>query len=310
MATASAGGKTLVGLVQMTSVNSKELNLAKNRDTVRWAAEQGCRLVCFPECFSFIGARPGEAQEAAEALSGPTVAEYKALAKEHGVWLSLGGFQEKAPEGAADDRIFNTHLIISSSGELAAAYRKIHLFDVPMTGLVESKQALPGKELVACESPAGRLGVTVCYDVRFPELYQKLTFLHGARVLLVPSAFAMKTGEAHWETLLRCRAIENQCYVLAAAQVGQHNEDGNKRQSWGHSLAIDPWGKTLVNMGTTVGLSVVEIDMDLVQSTKDNMPMHMHRRYDIYGDGPHQAGAPTEEEEEAQRKKKDGLFFG
>jgi predicted amidohydrolase len=276
------------------------------------AKEQGCALVCFPECFSFIGAKPGEAQAAAEDLSGPTVAKYKALAKEHGLWLSLGGFQEKSPpEENESGKIYNTHLVIDAGGELVAVYRKIHLFDVPMTGLVESRQSLPGKELVACPSPAGRLGLTVCYDIRFPELYQKLTFLHGASVLLVPSAFAMKTGEAHWETLLRCRAIESQCYVFAAAQVGQHNENGNKRQSWGHSLAIDPWGKILADLGgTSPGFAVVEVDPALVRTTRENMPMHLHRRYDLYGDGPHAADESTKEEWEALEEKCKGLFFG
>ncbi|CAK0866860.1 unnamed protein product [Prorocentrum cordatum] len=131
---------------------------------------------------------------------------------------------------------------------------------------------------------------------------------HLQQVLLVPSAFAMRTGEAHWELLLRCRAIETQCYVLAAAQVGRHNEDGNKRESWGHSLAIDPWGRTLVNMGTTKGLAVVEIDSELVRSTRENMPIDRHRRYDIYGDAPHAAtghGATR-----SSRDAEDGMFFG
>mmetsp|Transcript_104612 Transcript_104612/g.291402 ORF Transcript_104612/g.291402 Transcript_104612/m.291402 type:complete len:301 (+) Transcript_104612:20-922(+) len=298
-----------VGLVQMTAVNDKDANFHKNSETVRAAAQQGCRLVCFPECFAFIGARPGEAQAAAEELSGPTIRRYKALAKDHGVWLSLGGFQEKGPSDKEGSKIYNTHLVIDATGEVQAVYRKIHLFDVPMTGLVESAQALPGDKLVACPSPVGVLGVTVCYDVRFPELYQKLTFLHGAQLLLVPSAFAMKTGEAHWETLLRCRAIETQCYVLAAAQVGQHNEDGNRRQSWGHSLAVDPWGRILVDMGVTLGLAVIEVDMQLVHSTRDNMPMRLHRRYDIYGGAPH-ALSPGGDDRDAEKRNTEGLFFG
>lgn len=310
MASLSQPSIARVGLVQMTSVNDKDINFRRNAETVRAAAVQGCQLVCFPECFSFIGARPGEAQAAAEELTGPTVARYKALAREHGIWLSLGGFQEKGPPGVDGGKIYNSHLIIDALGKLVTAYRKIHLFDVPMTGLVESNQALPGSEIVACPSPVGRLGVTVCYDIRFPELYQKLTFLHGAQLLLVPSAFAVKTGEAHWETLLRCRAIETQCYVFAAAQVGQHNEDGNKRQSWGHSLAIDPWGKILVDMGVTVGMSVVEIDMNLVRSTRDNMPIRVHRRYDIYGDGPHAVDVDAEYDREEFERTKEGLSFG
>lgn len=298
-----------VGIVQMTSVNDKDVNFQRNAEMVRAAAAQGCLLLCFPECFSFIGAKAGEAQAAAEDISGPTITRYRMLAREHGMWLSLGGFQEKPPAGSDDNKIYNAHLIVDAKGEISAVYRKIHLFDVPMTGLVESKQALPGDRLITCPSPAGMLGVTVCYDIRFPELYQKLTFLHGAQVLLVPSAFAMKTGEAHWETLLRCRAIETQCYVIAAAQVGQHNEDGNKRQSWGHSLVIDPWGRILVDMGPTDGgLAVIEVDPHLVQSTRDNMPMHVHRRYDIYGDGPHAAEQGLEDVDHQQQK--DNFFFG
>lgn len=183
-----------------------------------------------------------------------------------------------------EERIFNTHVIVDDSGNIRAKYRKIHLYDCPMVGLVESKQAIPGNEVVACDSPVGRLGVTICYDVRFPELYQQLTFVHGAEVLTVPSAFACKTGKAHWETLMRCRAIECQCYVIAAAQVGLHNTDGNNRMSHGHSIVVNPWGDVIEDLGSeATGLSVFEVDLDLVQSVRSNMPMHLHRRYDIYG---------------------------
>lgn len=128
--------------------------------------------------------------------------------------------------------------------------------------------------------------------MRFPELYQKLAFTEGAQVLLMPSAFTMKTGAAHWETLLRARAIECQCYVVAAAQVGLHNEDGNRRQSWGHALAIDPWGKVVVDQGAeAVGVATFEIDLDLLDSTRASMPCATHRRYNIYGDAAHAAHA-------------------
>jgi len=239
-----------------------------------------------------MGSRPGEAQAVAEPLDGPVMRRYLNLARETGLWLSLGGFQEQGPAG--DSRIYNTHVIVDATGEIVASYRKIHLYDAPFVGLVESRQAVAGDRLVVADSPAGPLGVTICYDLRFPELYQKLTFLHGAQVLLMPSAFAMKTGEAHWETLLRCRAIENQCYVVAAAQVGQHNTDGNKRCSWGHAAAFDPWGSCLANLGTQPGPAVFDIDGELLASTRRNMPMDRHRRYDIYGGGPH--GAPLASE--------------
>jgi len=268
-------------------VNNIEQNFAKCAQYIEEAAAQGCSLICFPECFSFIGAFSGEASSIAEPLDGPVMDKYRTLAREHSIWLSLGGFQEANPN-PEDGRTFNTHVVVDNSGEIRSSYRKIHLYDVPMVGLVESTHTLAGDEVVSCASPVGMLGVTICYDMRFPELYQKLTFLHGAEVLLMPSAFAMKTGAAHWETLLRCRAIETQCYVIAAAQVGQHNTNGNKRTSWGHACVFSPWGDKLVDMGTSVGISVFEIDLAEMQRARDNMPMPRHRRYDIYGDGPHQ----------------------
>jgi len=203
-------------LVQMTSVADTAANLCACAGHVKNAAGKGAKFVFFPENFAFMGKRPGHAQEIAEPLDGPLMSAYRDLAREHKVWLSLGGFQERCD---GDARIFNTHVIVDDAGDIRATYRKIHLYDAPFVGLMESKQAIAGDALVSVESPAGTLGVTICYDMRFPELYQKLTFLHGAQVLLMPSAFSMKTGAAHWETLLRCRAIETQCYVVAAAQA-------------------------------------------------------------------------------------------
>ena len=301
----SPARRCVAGLVQMTAVNDVGANFAACSKLVEEACAKSAQIVFFPECFSFIGAAAGEAQAVAEPLSGPILARYRELAKQHSVWLSLGGFQERVD---GEERIYNTHVVIDGGGEIRATYRKIHLFDVPMVNLVESRQALAGSELVAVDSPAGRLGLTVCYDLRFPELFQKLTFVHGARVLLVPSAFAVKTGEAHWETLLRARAIETQCYVVAAAQAGQHNTDGNCRKSWGHALAFDPWGKCVAKLedpdGT--GVAIFEIDAELIDSTRSNMPMHLHRRYDLYGDGPHGA-AP---EGAAPPQGDESMFFG
>lgn len=277
-----------IGMVQMCSRNNKDTNFDVCRGFVKEAALNGCQLVAFPECFSFIGAKAGEAQAAAEPLEGPTIERYRNLAREHSVWLSLGGFQE-LPSSSEDPssssgKIFNTHVIVDAGGDIRAAYRKIHLFDAPFVGLVESRQAIPGKEVISCESPVGTLGVTVCYDVRFPQLYQRLRFDLGCEVILVPSAFSMETGEAHWETLLRARAVENQCYVIAAAQAGLHNDDGNKRQSWGHSLAIDPWGKVLASMdGESVGLRIVDIEPEVTDKVRSKMPLDTHRRYNIYG---------------------------
>mmetsp|Transcript_82342 Transcript_82342/g.255932 ORF Transcript_82342/g.255932 Transcript_82342/m.255932 type:complete len:272 (+) Transcript_82342:2-817(+) len=253
------------------------------------------------------------APSAAEADGAETFAALSELARRHGVWLVGGSLPE-----LAGDKVYNTCLVLSPDGAVVARHRKAHLFDIdvaategrPAMRFRESDVLSAGDQLTLVDLPWCRAGVGICYDVRFPELYQKLVFRHGAEVLLVPSAFAMKTGEAHWETLLRCRAIETQCYVFAAAQVGQHNEDGNKRQSWGHSLAIDPWGRILADLGVTPGLAVVEVDPQLVRSTREAMPLNLHRRYDLYGDGPHAAEAASAEEREAQERRKDGLFFG
>jgi len=279
-----------VAMVQMRAVNDVESNFSTCSDAVKEASEAGAQMVFFPECFAFIGAHPGEAQKAAQALDGPLMQRYCTLVKTYKVWLSLGGFQERC-ERADEERIYNTHVIIDSNGTITTTYRKIHLFDVPSTGLVESRQALPGDTMCVCDSPCGRLGVTICYDMRFPELYQQLAFEKGAQVLLMPSAFTVKTGIAHWSTLLRCRAVETQCYVIAAAQAGQHNEDGNCRQSYGHSLAVDPWGEVVAGfdagcegeMGTETGVVLFEVDLGLLERTRQKMPLDKHRRYDIYG---------------------------
>lgn len=147
---------------------------------------------------------------------------------------------------------------------------------------------IAGTEVVVADSPAGRLGLTVCYDLRFPELYQRLRFVEQAQVLLVPSAFTKKTGEAHWELLLRARAVETQCYVLAAAQAGVHNE---RRESYGDALIVDPWGTVVARLQDKLatGIAVAEVDFELLKSVRTRMPIEQHRRYDLYGTGAAQA---------------------
>ncbi|CAL8462335.1 g1868 [Coccomyxa elongata] len=234
-------------------------------------------MLFLPECCSFIGRAQTETVAVAEKLDGPLMSKFRRLAREAGIWLSLGGFQEVGPD---PDHIYNTHVILSSDGTIVASYRKVHLFNVEVHNgpvLMESRSTAPGNQLVACDSPAGRLGLTVCYDLRFPEVYQRLAFDHGADVLLVPSAFTKLTGEAHWELLLRARAVETQCYVIAAAQAGKHNE---KRESYGHSLIIDPWGKVIAQLDDPLatGIAVAEIDLQYAASVREKMPIKEHRR--------------------------------
>lgn len=233
-------------------------------------------MLCFPESFSFIGANDGDSVKIAEPLDGPIMQQYQSLARESKIWLSLGGFQEKGSEEA---HICNTHVVIDEAGNIRSTYRKIHLFDVDVPGgrsYKESSFTEPGKEIVALDSPVGRLGLTVCYDLRFPELYQQLRFQHEAQVLLVPAAFTKITGQAHWEILLRARAIETQCYVIAAAQAGKHND---KRESYGDTLIIDPWGTVVGRLPDRVstGIAIADIDPSLVDSVRTKMPIAKHR---------------------------------
>ncbi|KAL4358337.1 hypothetical protein AHAS_Ahas09G0276600 [Arachis hypogaea] len=266
-----------VAAAQMTSINDLAANFATCSRLVKEAASAGAKLLCFPEAFSYVGAKDGDSVSIAEPLNGPLMNKYCSLARESSIWLSLGGFQEK---GSDDEHLCNTHVVVDDTGEIRSSYRKIHLFDVDVPGgrvYKESRFTEAGKDVVAVDSPIGRLGLTVCYDLRFPEIYQLLRFQHGAQVLLVPSAFTKVTGEAHWEILLRARAIENQCYVIAAAQAGKHNE---KRESYGDTLIIDPWGTVVGRLPDrlSTGIVVADIDLSLVDSIREKMPIAKQRK--------------------------------
>ncbi|XP_057981826.1 deaminated glutathione amidase, chloroplastic/cytosolic [Malania oleifera] len=266
-----------VAAAQMTSVNDLAANFATCSRLVKEAASAGAKLLCFPESFSYVGAKDGDSVKVAETLDGPIMQGYCSLARESNIWLSLGGFQEK---GHDDAHICNTHVLIDDNGTVRSTYRKMHLFDVDVPSgrsYKESSFTDAGKDIVAVDSPFGRLGLTVCYDLRFPDIYQQLRFQNQAQVLLVPSAFTKVTGEAHWEILLRARAIETQCYVIAAAQAGKHNE---KRESYGDTLIIDPWGKIVGQLPDrlSTGITVADIDFSLLDSVRAKMPICKHRK--------------------------------
>ncbi|GKV28557.1 hypothetical protein SLEP1_g37590 [Rubroshorea leprosula] len=272
-----AANSVRVAAAQMTSVNDLASNFATCSRLVKEAASAGAKMLCLPENFSYIGLKSGEGLTIAEPLDGPIMQKYCSLARDSGIWLSLGGFQEK---GLDDEHLRNTHVIIDDTGNIRSTYRKIHLFDVDVPGgavYKESSFTEPGKDIVAVDSPIGRLGLTVCYDLRFPELYQQLRFQHDAQVILVPSAFTMVTGQAHWEILLRTRAIETQCYVIAAAQAGKHSD---KRESYGDTLIIDPWGTVVGRLPDRVstGITVADIDFSLIDSVRTKMPIAKHRK--------------------------------
>jgi predicted amidohydrolase len=220
-----------------------------------------------------MGGGPDDTKAAGSALDGPALAPYRALARAHGLWLFCGGFAERV-EGDGEGRVHNAHVVVRPDGSTAATYRKVHLFDAE--NLRESAATAPGSALVVVpDAPCGPVGLSVCYDVRFPALYESLAFERGARVLAVPAAFTVPTGQAHWETLLRARAIETQCAVVAAAQAGRHNE---ARVSYGHSLIVDAWGRVLARADAdTVGIIVADLDDAAVEAVRDRMPIAAHR---------------------------------
>jgi len=277
-------GSKYIGLGQLTSTTDLQKNFENCSLLADKASKHGVDLLCFPECFAYLGEPGGAIFKIAEPLDGPLFNRYRSLAKEKGIWISYGGFHETNPQD--DKHVFNTHVIVDNQGEIKATYRKLHLFKVDIKdgpSLDETAVVSKGKEVVVVDSPVGKLGITTCYDVRFPELYGILRTM-GAQVILVPSAFTLPTGRDHWEVLLRARAIETQCYVAAAAQYGIHNP---KRTTFGRSLVADPWG-TVISCcpDTSPTLTIAEIDHSRIEKVRESMPVFSHRRNDIYGRNP------------------------
>ncbi|MCB1684928.1 MAG: carbon-nitrogen hydrolase family protein [Pseudomonadales bacterium] len=274
---------TSVGLIQLCAGEDVGSNLATASHLISQAVSEGASVVLLPEAFAYIGRDAGKREileplpaDSATPAPAPTpiLDLCRGLAREHGIDLILGGHHESSADPA---RSFNTCVHIAPDGHLAARYRKIHLFDVNLadgTQLHESARTLPGDRAVTTRLPFGILGLTICYDVRFPYLYQRLVD-QGAIALSVPSAFTATTGAAHWHTLLRARAIECQSYVLAPAQHGAHNP---KRRSYGHSIIIDPWGETLAELVQGDGVVVAAIDPARVAQVRAELPSLTHRR--------------------------------
>ncbi|XP_075948349.1 deaminated glutathione amidase [Anarhichas minor] len=276
----STSPRPVAAVCQVTVTPDKEANFSACKQLVEEAQARGASMVFLPEAFDYIGSSREETLSLSESLTGDTISKYTQLARKLEVWLSLGGFHERGHDWESDRRIYNSHVIINDKGDIASVYRKSHLFDVELpdkgVSLKESAFTIPGPSLVSpVQTPIGKVGLGICYDLRFPELSLALR-RHGAEILTYPSAFTEATGAAHWEVLLRARAIENQCFVLAAAQVGRHTE---KRRSYGHALAVDPWGEVLADCGgEKPGVVLVEIDPEKVGSTRRNMPVQRHRR--------------------------------
>jgi predicted amidohydrolase len=263
----------VAAVVQMSSRADAEANLATAERLVEQAAARGARFVALPENFAFLRAEGLPVPEP-QGLDGPWVARMAGLARRLRVTLLLGSVPEAIP---GETRIHNTSLLLGPDGAVLASYRKIHLFDIDVPGLEhlkESRAVAPGGEVVVADAPFGRVGLSICYDVRFPELYRRLA-RDGARVLAVPSAFTERTGKAHWEVLLRARAIENLAYVVAPAQVGQHAPG---RASHGHSLIVDPWGAILAQVPDDEGVALAELDFGRQDRLRRQLPALAHAR--------------------------------
>jgi predicted amidohydrolase len=267
--------KTKVAAIQLNSTGDVEANLSRAEALCREAAADGAKLCVLPECFAYLG--PEEQKFAiAEPLpdGGPVLRRMMQLARSTQCELVLGGFHEQTREPR---KLANACIHLNEQGALRAIYRKIHLFDVDLsdgTKLEESATVQAGSEVVATDTRAGRLGLSVCYDVRFPELYRKLVD-QGAQLLTVPAAFTLTTGKDHWHVLLRARAIEAQCFVIAAAQTGLHF---GTRRSYGHALICDPWGTILAECGEGEGYALAPIDLAYLENVRKTLPSLRHRR--------------------------------
>jgi deaminated glutathione amidase len=265
----------LAAVVQLTCTSDEGTNWESARTLIERAAGYGARFVATPENTNYLGPHEEKVRRA-EPLDGATCGRFADLARRLQIHLLLGSFNEASDETG---HCYNTSVLFSPEGRILATYRKIHLFDVDVPGGVrfaESATCKPGEETTVADTPLGRFGLSICYDVRFAELYRRLVD-RGAEILTVPSAFTLATGKDHWEPLLRARAIESQCYVLAPAQHGRH-DDGGLRESWGHAMIVDPWGLPVATAADGPGLALAEIDLDRVARVRRAIPVAQHRR--------------------------------
>ena len=264
-----------VAALQMTSGPDVAANLAQAGALIEAAAGAGARLVALPENFSFMGLKDADKRTVAESAGGGPVQDFlSACAARLKVWLIGGTTPLRA---GADGRVAAACLAFDADGRQVARYDKIHLFDVDIPGRAESYResahVAPGSRIEVIDTPAGRLGLSVCYDVRFPELYRQLSAA-GAQLLVVPSAFTSPTGRAHWETLLRARAIENLCYVIAPAQSGFHPSG---RETYGDSMIVDYWGRVLRRVPRGTGYALAEVDLVRQSQVRASFPALGHR---------------------------------
>jgi predicted amidohydrolase len=267
-------------LLQMTSSDDPAANLGRTRAMLAEAAASGAGFALTPEVTNCVsGSRRRQLEVLHHEEEDPTLSALREDAAKHGLWLLIGSLAVKTHD--ADGRFANRQFLIGPSGEITARYDKIHMFDVEVTPeetYRESDGYRPGSRAVAADTPFARLGLSICYDLRFPHLYRALAEA-GADVLVVPAAFSHVTGAAHWHSLLRARAIENGAWVLAPAQTGLHSAaTGRPRRTYGHSLAVSPWGEVTADAGEEAGVTIFEMDMGAVAEARRRVPSLSHSR--------------------------------
>ena len=265
--------KFLAAAVQMLASDDKAANLKEAKHWVRHAAAEGARVVALPEVFIWRGSKKLE-RKFAEPIPGPSSTALAELASECGIYLLAGSILEEIP---GSEKAYNTSLLFDPAGKVLASYRKIHLFDVDLANgvsLRESDTRAHGEAMAVIKTDLCSMGLSVCYDLRFPELYRGLAG-RGAELIFVPSAFTAYTGEAHWETLLRSRAIENQVYIIAPDQFGK---SAKSFETHGHSIIVDPWGQVIAELPDGPGVITAEIDLDYLAKVRAELPALKHRR--------------------------------
>jgi deaminated glutathione amidase len=261
-----------VAVCQLNARDDRAANLKAARELLGRAAASGADLAVLPEYVDYLGRAEGAPKP--EPIDGEFAEFFAAAARDLDMWVHAGSFHEAGPD---ERRTYNTSLVFDRSGGLAATYRKIHLYDVEIPGRVsyqESRTVAPGTETVIADIDGVPTGLSICYDLRFPELYRVLA-VAGAKVLVVPAAFMLHTGRDHWEVLLRARAIENQCYVVAAAQIGDHDPG---RTCFGRSMIIDPWGTVLAQAPDTIGIVTADLDLVRLDLIREELPSLANRR--------------------------------
>lgn len=266
-----------VAVIQLNTNNNKQDNLNKVKSFIKKAALDGADLVSLPEFFNFMGEETPERDFIESIPEGESTEILSNLAKEYGIYIHSGSMRELY----TNEKSYNTTLVIDPKGDIIGKYRKIHLFDSEIEGLPVYKESdiiQSGSEPALVDLPIGKAGLSICYDLRFPEMYRNYA-LKGAKVLFVPSAFTSYTGMLHWEVLLRARAIENQCYVIAGNQFGSH-APGKSR--FGNSMIIDPWGTVIARASEGEGMIMAELRAELIEQVRNSIPCLNHRKPELY----------------------------